>query len=443
MRPIFEFKKIFEEYTIQLDNLEKFPSYQKMQTKIGQGSQTYRAWPIFWLAFVRLFYVSIFERALSNYLYFDVGISESTLGFISSAGAIAYIFAPILGQLVTTKIGIRSALIFTSIITPLITGLQIMFFEPWFLILCRVSLGLVMGLYWPNCMNLLSRWQKISSRERAKRNFRNFNFSWNFGFIIGLLFGYIWAFFLNDYFSLIISWSLSFILIPISFFINKDSVIQIPKEELKIHLENPVLEEDFKMLTKKDSKLSMRSFPILFSWIGIIFLATSKSIFQFTYPVFLKMKSLDSHSTYLVQGGLQLAQLTGLTWINLMNVYKRKISVITSYIALVAITFSIFSVGSIWYIAIIFSASGLFLGLIHGTSMKIMLDYGAIKNTAKYSTINEILIGIGFGVTPIVAGYVAEVNVYLVFVYIIASGILFLITLTYISRNIKKSKKTR
>lgn len=170
MRPIFEFKKIFEEYTIQLDNLEKFPSYQKMQTKIGQGSQTYRAWPIFWLAFVRLFYVSIFERALSNYLYFDVGISESTLGFISSAGAIAYIFAPILGQLVTTKIGIRSALIFTSIITPLITGLQIMFFEPWFLILCRVSLGLVMGLYWPNCMNLLSRWQKISSRERAKRN---------------------------------------------------------------------------------------------------------------------------------------------------------------------------------------------------------------------------------------------------------------------------------
>ena len=54
MRPIFEFKKIFEEYTIQLDNLEKFPSYQKMQTKIGQGSQTYRAWPIFWLAFCKI-----------------------------------------------------------------------------------------------------------------------------------------------------------------------------------------------------------------------------------------------------------------------------------------------------------------------------------------------------------------------------------------------------
>jgi MFS family permease len=413
-----------------------------MQIKIDQGSQTYRAWPIFWVAFVRLFYVSIFERALSNYLYFDIGINESTLGFISSAGAIAYIFAPILGQLITSKIGIRNALIFTSIITPLLTGLQIIFFEPWFLIICRVFLGLVMGLYWPNCMNLLSRWQKLSTREKAKRNFRNFNFSWNFGFIFGLLFGYIWAFFLNDYMSMIISWALSFILIPISFFINKDSVIQMPKEEIELHLENPVFEENFKMLSKTNSKHSMMSFPILFSWIGIIFLATSKSIFQFTYPVFLKVNSLDSHSTYLVQGGIQLAQLIGLTWINVMNVYKRKISVITSLIAIVVVTFTVFSVGSIWYIAIIFSVSGLFFGFIHGTSMKIMLDYGATKNTTKYSMINEIVIGIGFGVTPIVAGYVVEVNLYFIFIFIIVSGISFLIIQTYLSRNVKKSIKT-
>ena len=413
-----------------------------MHIKTNDNSQSYRAWPIFWLAFMRLFYVSIFERALSNYLYFVVDISESTLGFISSVGAIAYIFAPILGQLITSKIGIRKALIFTSIITPLLTGLQIIFFEPWFLIICRVSLGLVMGLYWPNCMNLLSRWQKLSSRERAKRNFRNFNFSWNFGFIIGLLFGYIWAFFINDYISLIISWVLSFLLIPISFFINKDSVIQIPKVELEIHLENPVIEEDFKMISKTDSKLTMMSFPILFSWIGIIFLATSKSILQFTYPVFLKVNSLESHSTYLVQGGLQLAQLIGLTWINGMNVYKRKISALASFIALVVITFTIFSIGNIWYIAIIFSVSGLFFGFIHGTSMKIMLDYGATKNTAKYSTINEIVIGIGFGVTPIVAGFIVETNLYIIFVYIIASGIAFLIIQTYLSRNVKKSIKT-
>ncbi|NVM46813.1 MAG: MFS transporter [Candidatus Lokiarchaeota archaeon] len=214
-------------------------------------------------------------------------------------------------------------------------------------------------------------------------------------------------------------------------------MIQITKEELEIHLENPILEEDFKMLSKRDSKPTMMSFPILFSWIGIIFLATSKSIFLFTYPVILKTNLLDSHSTYLVQGGIQLTQLIGLTWINVMGVYKRKISMFTGLIALVVVTFTIFFVGNIWYIAIIFSISGLFFGLIHGTSMKIMLDYGATKNTTKYSMINEIVIGIGFGVTPIVAGFVVEVNLYIIFVFIIVSGITFLIIQTYLSRKVK------
>ena len=405
---------------------------------VKETSQDYRAWPIFWLAFVRLIYVSIFERALSNYLYFDLDISESTLGIISSAGAIAYIFAPILGQWITSKIGIRKALILSCMITPFLTGAQIIYFEPWFLILCRVFLGLAIGLYWPNSMNLLSKWQKISSSEKAKRNFRNFNFSWNSGFIIGLLIGYIWSFSWNDYSAMIFSWSLSFLLIPISFFINKDSKIHIPKEELEIHLENPEYEEDFKMLSKTSSNSSMMIYPILFSWIGIILLSTSKSIFLFTYPVFLKGYTSETHSTYLVQGGIQMFQLIGLTWINVMNVYKRKNSVLISLISIVIISFTIFYISSIWYIAIIFAITGLFFGFIHGTSMKIMLDYGAAKNTARYSTLNEIIIGAGFGITPIISGYVVEINIYAVFVFIIISGFAFLATLTYLSRNIKR-----
>jgi MFS family permease len=419
---------------------KKFPFSQKRQTKINRTSEPYRAWPIFLLAFTRLISFSIFERALSNYLYFVVDISESTLGIISSAGAIAYIFAPILGQFITSKTGIRNALILSSVLAPILTGAQIIYFEPWFLILCRASLGLTMGLYWPNCMNLLSKWQKISSPERAKRDFRNFNFSWNFGFIFGLLIGYIWSFSWNDYSAMIFSWSLSFLLIPISFFINKDSKTHDPKEQLEIHLENPIYEEDFKMFSKtsSNSNSSMIIYPILFSWIGIIFLSTTKSIMQFTYPVFLKGVTSETQSTYLVQGGMQLAQLIGLTWINVMNIYKRKNSVLISLISVVIISFTIFYISSIWYIAIIFAITGLFFGFIHGTSMKIMLDYGTAKNTARYSTLNEIIIGIGFGITPIISGYVVEINIYAVFVFIIIGGFAFFATLTYLSRNIKR-----
>ncbi|GAG01027.1 unnamed protein product, partial [marine sediment metagenome] len=119
-----------------------------MQSQKEMTSELYRAWPIFLLAFIRLLFFSIFERALSNYLYFVVDISESSLGIISSAGAIAYIFAPILGQFITSKTGIRNALILSSVLAPILMGAQIIYFEPWFLILCRATLGLTMGLYW-------------------------------------------------------------------------------------------------------------------------------------------------------------------------------------------------------------------------------------------------------------------------------------------------------
>lgn len=403
-------------------------------------SQAYRAWPIFWLAFIRLFYVSIFERALSNYLLFDVKINKSTLGIITSAGALAYIFAPILGQFITSKIGIRNALICTSIITPILTGAQVVYLEPWFLIICRISLGLSLGLFWPNLMNKLSKWQKIGSPEKANKNFRNFNFSWNFGFIFGLITGYVWAFFWSDYLIMIISFFLSFLLIPISFAIKKDPKTHTPDEKLEIHLENPVFEEDFIKLSKTNSKSPMIVYPILFSWIGIIVLTFSKSIYLFTYPIFLTINSLPSQSTYLVQGGIQIFQLIGLTWINVMPIKKRKIAVITGYIAITIISFSIFVIGSIWYIAIIFAFAGLFFGFIHGTSMKIMLDYGTAQNTSKYSTVNEILIGIGFGVTPIIAGYVVEINIYTLFVFLTITGISLLIVIIFLSRNVKNPK---
>jgi len=182
----------------------------------------------------------------------------------------------------------------------------------------------------------------------------------------------------------------------------------------------------------------MMIYPILFSWIGIIFLSTTKSILLFTYPVFLKGVTTESQSTYLVQGGMQMFQLIGLTWINLMSAYKRKNSVLISLISIIVISFTIFYISSIWYIAIIFAITGLFFGFIHGTSMKIMLDYGTAKNTARYSTLNEIIIGIGFGVTPIISGYVVEVNIYAVFVFIIICGFAFFAALTYLSRNIKR-----
>ena len=402
------------------------------------SSVSYRAWPIFLLSFIRLFYVAIFERSLSNYLFFIIGITPSTLGFISSAGAISYIFAPILGQVITKKyLGIRKALIFSSVITPILTGAQIIFPEPGFLIFCRISGGITMGFFWPNCLNLLSRWQRISSIEKSKKNFALFNVSWNFGFIFGLIVGFFWAFSWSDYSAMVISWSLSFLLIPASFFISKDSKNHKPPDKVIYQTEDPLSHLDIEEDLTVNRNTPMVVYPILFSWIGILILTISKSSFAFSYPIFLKAFDSPSYLTYLVQCGVQSTQLIGLTWINSMSTYKRKFASFTGVIFIAVFALGILFLRDIIYISILSASIGLFLGFIHGTAMKIMLEYGTAQDTSKYATINEILIGAGFGLTPIIAGFVSEINIYSIFLFLGIFGLVFLILLIYVSRNVK------
>ncbi|MFX0026053.1 MAG: sugar MFS transporter [Candidatus Hermodarchaeota archaeon] len=411
---------------------DKASEHQKEYSVSNYSTEGYQVWPLFMLSFIRLFYVSIFERALQNYLLFVISIRPDTLGFISSAGAIAYIFAPILGQFITSKLGIRNSLILSCVITPILTGTQIIYYEPWFLIICRIILGLSLGVFWPNCFNLLSRWQKVSNIDKSNKNFKHFNFSWNSGFLLGLLVGYTWAFVWNDYFAMIASWGISFLLIPVSFFLTKESRVSSSEQEPHIQVDSTISHIEIK------KNHPMIIFPILFSWIGILFLAISKANFLFSYQIFLEAISNDSTPTYLVQFGIQATQLIGLTWINSMKVYKRKISVFISTIFVTSFSSLIIFFNDIWVISILSMSTGLFFGLIHGTSMKIMLEHGTAKNTSKFSTINEILVGIGFGLTPIIAGFVALINIYFMFLFLSLLGLVVLIFLINLSRNVKK-----
>ena len=141
-----------------------------------------------------------------------------------------------------------------------------------------------------------------------------------------------------------------------------------------------------------------------------------------------------------MQCGLQFMQVLGLTLINSVSIYKRKIISLISTSTIVCISTTIVIFGNILYISIIIAVSGLFLGLIHGLAMKIMLEYSTVENTTKYSTINEILIGIGFGITPMITGYVFEINIYAAFVFVAIFGLFVLILLLYFSRDVKREK---
>jgi len=424
-------------------NPEGTPLFQSEKATKFFSPIAYHTWPILLLSFTRLFFISIFERAFLNYIYFSVDINVSMLGLISSATAAAYIVGPIIGQMITSKIGIRNSIILSSISIPILMGAQMLYFDPLYLISIRIISGISLGVYWPNCYNLLSRWQSVSSDEKANRNFKQFNFSWNFGFISGLLFGYLSALMLNEYINMTIALFLSFLLVPFSLFLKKDSELNhlseknVNKEQFNIELNSDV---NLRKVPKQKSNNHMVVYPILFSWLTIFVYAISKSIIRFSYPVFLKSFGSPSYFAYLIQLSIQIGQLAGLTWSNSLKINSRKVSVLTSLIMIVFSSFAIIITQNLLYISIISAGIGLFIGLIQGTSLKIMIDYGAERNTKKYSTINEVLKGIGFGLTPIFAGFVAEINIYAIFIFLIIFLFSVFIPLIYLSRNIKKKE---
>ncbi len=416
---------------------EDTPSFHAGEVDKCDNLFSYRVWPIFMLSFCRLFFLSIFERAFQNYIYFNQDVSESMLGIISSAPAIAYIFGPILGHLITKKLGIRNSIIISAIGTPFLIGAQMIYFEPIYLIFIRVINGLLLGIFWPNCYNLLSRWQSVSSDAKSNKNFRHFNFSWNLGFISGLLVGYFLAFAQDEYFAMTFAFVISFSLPFFSLFLKKESELNHVDRNFKNNNNGLKLNSNVVPQDQQNSNNKMIAYPILFSWIILLIYAASKSVFRFGYPVFLKNSGSPSYHSYLIQLSMQIGQLGGLTWSNSMKIYSRKISVYVSLIMIILSSIAIVLVQDIIFISIISASIGLFIGLIQGTSLKIMIDYGAAKNTKKYSTINEVLKGIGFGLTPIAAGFIAEINIYGVFVFLIILGVSVLIPLLYLSRNLK------
>ena len=85
---------------------------------------------------------------------------------------------------------------------------------------------------------------------------------------------------------------------------------------------------------------------------------------------------------------------------------------------LLVFTFSFFFSPSILVISIINIIAGFFVGLIQGVTQRIVLDHGKASGSRKYTMINEIIMGVSFGVVPFIAGFLNEFDIIYDFVFL-------------------------
>ena len=60
-------------------------------------------------------------------------------------------------------------------------ALQLIFFNPWALVVLRSVDGIVIGFFWPNLQMEVSNWQRIGPKKCCDQYFQRYGMSWNWG----------------------------------------------------------------------------------------------------------------------------------------------------------------------------------------------------------------------------------------------------------------------
>lgn len=427
------------------ESVLKILKHRSSSTNAEGLSRNYRFYPLYLQVVLRAFGNQIYGLALPNYLIYQQHFSPSLVGIIYSIFTIAYIIGPIIARPITEKIGIRNALIIGAFIPVITVGIQLVFFIPWVLILCRTIEGLILGFFWPNVQMVVSNWQKVSTPKQGEHFFSVYGFSWNFGCLCGGITGFLIVFFSNnDFLSLIIGWVMLLSIIPFSLLTehDHDSLGFEGNRAIAIinHVGTPVFGSkpmvtnsntgEILSDTKSEINQKMRfstilvTIPISVSVIAQMIHGATRAMYNFNFPILLYQAQWASYWTYFMLFSQQLTQMVGINLSSHLRERNKFIGFILGLTACILISSIILFNSQIVIVLICSILLGFFNGLIYAFGAQVMMSHGKVSGSLKYATLYEIFSGIGYGITPFIAGYIAEVSILANYTFIIIISII-------------------
>ncbi|QEE16099.2 MFS transporter [Promethearchaeum syntrophicum] len=395
------------------------------------GVRDYRFWPMFVMSFVRTFFYAIFSLALPNYLIYDKNLSSDLVGTIGSISAITYIAGPFCARYVTNYFGIKKTLIISTTLGLIAVTSTIFVSNPYILILIRGIEGFLNGFFWPNTLNLITSWEKNHKSKKEINFLKIFNYSWNFGLMSGFVVGYLYVLFVgSEFYALIFSVIIGYTLIPIAFFLEKSEKFEMYDNRAVIVQNVKLLPAPTKISEDSDKhpygsdkkQINLMNVPLVMALGGVLFFASSKGLFRFTIPYYFEEIGIESYWVYavvLIQQTLQIVGLNLIYKFKKMRVgYMMGLGVI--FISTLILIFIPLEMWALFIYVPLLILCGLFFGFIQGVAQRITVDKGKHRNSNKYTTLNEVFIGISFGVPPIVAGYLYGIRFNYVFIFLLA-----------------------
>ncbi len=398
-------------------------------TNSDEYPQKWRFWPVILISFFFTINGSLIMLGIPI-LFFQRGISIEIISFLSAAQIMAYCFSPLLFNKASDKLGRKKSVILAMVGVSSTQITYYFFLDPLVFLIARFTEGLFLGFFASNLQASISDNQFLDHSKYLSR----LTLSFNSGGLIGLLFGALFLFFINDII-------LVFYIAPLLAIANAIIAISFFQESTKLN-SNIVIKESANTY-KKNSVLNNSNMsdeakyyiPVVIPILILFGFSFANGSAYFIYPIKSEILGFQPYSAYFLSFFAMFAQTLSTYKASLWSIKRLKVVSLISII-LVSLIIVCFGINEIYFVFIIlFVILGLLAGILYGSAIKYFMILNLTKCTSKYSSIMESLTGITFFATQITAGFIGGMNLELAFftLSIILMGI-FVLNLLYMKK---------
>lgn len=387
----------------------------------------HRVYPIFILAFLRVYIASASEYAIL--IHFSlININTEIIGIIVSIRSFAYLFSPLLFKNVPERIGHKMCLLISIGGFLFIYFMLQIFLNPLWCFFLLFLDGILLGLFWPvliSSVSFISNHPEIQKNDVIKdKLFKNYGLSQSIGGIISLLLGSILLYIFSD---IILVLYMCFILAVISFII----VLRF-QEPQKYEKSSIILNR------KKGGESCLfptnMKIPLIFPMLLIAIYAISIGIVSLLFPLKSSLLNFAFYTIYFFSFIRSIAQMVSMAIS--MKFSLKTLKKLIPFSALM-MSLSMFLMGlnsNLFLFGFLFILFGLSVSIFYVFSFKLIIFLNASKNSSKYSVYYETIFGLSFWVAPVIAGFIAAIEINFAF-YLTSLIILFSLGIYILFKN--------
>ncbi len=389
-------------------------------------------------------FIGDFSNSVLNFLFVVIGVSygfsPSQIGLILAAYGMTYVIMPALLGQISDKINHKISLI-VSVAGQILLSVLLIFIISYFssssssssspssspssrssiifycIFIEQLLRGMFYSFYWPVIQAYLSEMGEHSHKAH-KESINNFCISWGLGMAIGPFFAGIFSEIeiIFGFWSVLISHIIALIIVLTT--IQKSRIKNINSQKNGISNENEDDDDEIhsKILDHTKNKPNLKKVNIFLFAIALIFALNAKLLIYYFPNYALLPKGLGW--TESLTGEIMLIFGIGqLIFFIIGRFFKNTFkALLSSTIILSCLLFLLYWVTNWIIIGAILFLIGLMLGRLYYVSLELIMIYEK-KEKGKKAGFFESFIGLGVIISPIIAGFLAEITLILPFIF--------------------------